>query len=335
MFFHLPSLLIARTVFAGLEVSSESRSYNGHIQYLYGIPLERVHFFPAANGTLPALLPDWMRGDLNLVAVGLYEKFLRENSALLAAGDPRDAEATIRAFRSWQQRFAFLHNETLLMEFLDPTTPELKSAVLSVAGFQRLLGKIGTDFAQKMGFEGGSKFLYQARMHAEVFGPGDATSPSSYGAEGGVASGVVFTHLPPATLGGSFFEIMDPRGQNPPFGKDEKIPLSLGVGLVFPSWLRTFTPPHRTQNPNPNHMSKNNSTTILDTHRIDWVFQIGLLQYDKRVRTMFVDYEQCPFTNGFREPAAQVYFDLAVEELVALGIGNKVELPTESNLELS
>ena len=288
---------------------------NGQIEYLFGIPLERVWMFPGEDvaSSDVYLLPDWMRDDLNAVAVELYLKFMNEyldDSKL----DVRNAESVISAFTEFQH--LMITNETELVEFLNPNE-ELKKSIGSFFGFKRLLGKLGTDFANKMGFGGGTKFLYTARLHAEVFGPGDATNPSSYASEGGVAAGVIFTHLPTSTIGASYFEIMDPRGHNPPFGKDENIKIQVGLGLMFPSWLQTFTPPHRHAQP-ANKPPLLTHKDIYDTHRIDWIFEIGLFQYSRAVRSGFVDYEHCPFQDASKVPSGQILFKLNVEELVAL-----------------
>ena len=299
-------------------------SPNSQIQYLFGIPLERVQFFSLedssetyesddpddggeaaqSNFLTDVLLPDWMRDDLNEIASDLYLKF--QNEADLSHLDSRDAEAIIREFSKFQLDYLRINNDT--MSFWK----NRDSLRQSFFGFQTLLAKIGTDFANKMGFEGGTKNLYSARLHAEVFGSGDAVSPQSAIQSGAVASGVVFTNLPPTTIGSSFFELMDPRGHNPPFGKDEKIKVYSGAGLLYPAWLTRFVPPHR----HPKLEAPLSRESILSSHRIDWIFEIGLFQYRREVLSSFVDFEKCPFQDGFRMIEAQVFFNLDVEQLV-------------------
>ena len=296
-----------------------STPVNGNVQYLWAVPLEKIHLFPNGQAGLNPLLPDWMRHDLNIVAMELYMKFLGE--ADLTQRDPRDAEATVSLFRHFQRD---LHNASDYVSFLAPETETVRRAIVSLGGFQRLLGKIATDFVSRMGFSGGTKFLYQARLRAEVLAPGDTVAPRSGASEGAVASGVVFTHIPPGTRGTPVMEVLDPRGHNPPFGKDEKIPAQVGLGLMFPSWVNRMTPPHRWRRdevqPAVVEDDGDGEVTyeLMKSHRIDWVFEIGLFQYSHDVLVNFVDLENCPFQNGYRQMEAQSFFNLEVEELVKL-----------------
>lgn len=294
---------------------------NGNIQYLWAVPVERVNFFSPDGRLQHPLLPDWMREDLNLVAFQLYNKFLDESD--LSDADLRDAESTVKQFKQFQLDLfprGLLNSTILESVFSDSMTPRLRDAVVSVDSFRRLLGKVGIDFVQRMGFGGGTRFMYHARMWAEVLAPGDAVQPRNSALDGSVASGIVFTHSPNATLGRPGFELIDPRGHNPPFGKDEILLSQPGRGLLFPSWVNRMTLPHRV------------NETLIDgddlstSHRVDWAFEIGLFQFPDEVLKNFVDLEHCPFQRGFRRLDGQIFFNLNIEELVAL------EVPPELNL---
>jgi hypothetical protein len=299
---------------------------NGNIQFLWAVPLEKVTFF-SPDGTQPALAPDWMRNDLNKVAVTLYKYFM--NTADLSHIDQRDAEAIVGEFRKFQKGiFSESHglfNSTLLIaEFENrggiTVDDELKDAIISAESFRFLLGKVATDFAGKMLFLGGTKYLYQARMWAEVLGSGDAVQSHNYAESGAVAAGVVFTNLPEGTMGTPGVELLDPRGHNPPFGVDEFIDAIPGTGFLYPGWVNRLTMSHRCCNAS----SPADPTDPLSSLRIDWGFEIGLFQYPEPVVARFFDLEKCPFRNGHKRLDGQLFFNLDVEELVKLELKDEV-----------
>ena len=299
---------------------------NSNVQFLWAVPLERILFFSSPNedGGKP-LLPDWMRQDMNLIALQLYERFQAEMRTSNITHDSRDAESTVKAFREFQHTYlprgsnnsTDLHNllcgssanET--HNELDLNRESTQRAIASLSGFGKLLGKIATDFVDRMGFSGGTKFLYQARMWAEVLAPGDFVEPKNVAAEGAVAAGVIFTHIPPDAEGTPRFELLDPRGHNPPFGQDQRLEAQQGVGLLFPAWVDRLTPPHRL---------KQGGAISPRSHRIDWVFEIGLFQFPEEALVRFYDLEMCPFAHSFNVPANQHFLQLDVEELVKIDL---------------
>jgi hypothetical protein len=308
----------ASEVSTATTASTEAVSVNGNIQFLWATPLEKVHFF-SPDGSQKSLVPDWMRADLNKVALALYKKFI--NSTDTSNLDRRNAESIMREFKKYQVEKIFqssngLFNSTVLMDTLSPDelTEELKDAIQATESFRVLVGKVATDFTDKMMFHGGTKFFYQARIWAEVFDSGDAILPHNYAQSGAFAAGLVFTNLPPGTMGKPSVELLDPRGHNPPFGKDESLAMSVGTGYLYPGWVNRMTKPHRCCSldfpPNPND--------LLTSHRIDWAFEIGLFQYPEPVLQRFYDLERCPFQDGFRRIDGQLHFNLEVEELVKL-----------------
>lgn len=292
---------------------------NANIKYLWAVPMERVNFF-SPDGGQHALAPDWMRSDLNKVAVVLYKHFLA--SADLSHVDKRDAEAIVSEFRKFQRKIFSdsngLFNSTLLVTELEQQgivlDEEMRDAIVSAESFRVLLGKVATDFAGKMMFQGGTKFLYQARMWAEVLGSGDAVQSHNYAESGAVAAGVVFTNIPEGTIGHPAVELLDPRGHNPPFGRDEVIDAQPGLGFMYPGWVNRLTVSHRCCN----ESGPADPNDLLTSHRIDWAFEIGLFQYPEAVVTRFYDLEKCPFQNGYKRPDGQLFFNLDVEELVKL-----------------
>jgi hypothetical protein len=301
---------------------------NGNIKFLWAIPLEEVRFF-SPQDSQKALLPDWMRSDLNIVALELYKDFLAR--ADVSSLDDRDAESLVSAFVAYQMEIFEngLFNATKLTQHLGGNlSAPVRDAIIGVDGFRRLLGKVATDFAEKMGFLGGSKYLYQAKIWAEVLAPGDAVLPKNFAASGAVAAGVLFTHIPQDTTGTPVIELLDPRGHNPPFGKDEVLNAKVGSGFLYPGWVDRMTLSHR--------CCQNDSSIpdtllgdvgdILRTHRIDWGFEVGLFQYPDSVLRNFFDLENCPFQNGFRRLDGQLFFDLSVQELV------KLEMPRPASL---
>jgi hypothetical protein len=287
---------------------------NTNIQYLFSLPLETIRIFPGDDGSA-ALLPDWMREDLNVLAVRLYDRFLDQLDH--SDKDYRDAEWVLREFRKWQLEVVDINRLDALRDVLnnenDPPT-----MLATFEGIRKLLGKIGTDFVNKMGFPGGSKFLYMARMWAEVLGPGDAVAPTFMASEGAQIAGVIHTHAPSGIKGSPVFEILDPRGHNPPFGKDERMNAIPGVAMLFPAWATRMTPPHRccVEGVEPNEFEQREPR--LANHRIDWVFEIGLFQYPQEELEKFVDWENCPFKDSYSIHYTQSHFDLSLSELVAL-----------------
>jgi hypothetical protein len=153
-------------------------------------------------------------------------------------------------------------------------------------------------------------------MWAEVLAPGDAVASHNTITQGSVASGAVFTHIPPGTLGKPIFELIDPRGHNPPFGKDHGMPAITGMGIIYPSWVNRMTPPHRWRKNETDYIEDD----IMGSHRIEWVFDIGLFRYSREVLVEFLDLENCPFQYASGQIQAQNFFDLAVEELVKIGL---------------
>lgn len=286
---------------------------NANIKYLWAIPLEEVRFFSPEDRS-KALLPDWMRADLVIMATELYNDFL--SSSNLTNLDKRDAESIVSAFRDYQMNIFSESNGLFNVSVLQKSLPSVnkssrvRDAAVGVESFRMLLGKVAADFAAKMGFLGGTKFLYQARMWAEVLGPGDAVLPKNFADTGAVAAGILFAHIPNGTVGTPAVELLDPRGHNPPFGKDEVIPAAIGSGFMYPGWVNRMSRSHRCCEGDPKN--------FLDTHRIDWGFEIGLFQYPEKVLKKFYDLENCPFQNGFRRMDGQLFFELDVEELVKL-----------------
>lgn len=299
---------------------------NSNVQFLWAVPLERILFFsPNDNGGKP-LLPDWMRQDMNLIALELFERFQAEMRTSNITLDSRDAESTVKAFREFQHTYLprGSNNSTDLYNLLcgssvsngtddelDLSCESTQRAIASLSGFGKLLGKVATDFVDRMGFAGGTKFLYQARMWAEVLGPGDFVEPKNVATEGAVAAGVIFTHIPPDTEGTPRFELLDPRGHNPPFGHDQRLEAQPGVGLLFPGWVDRLTPPHRL---------KKGGGAFPGSHRIDWVFEIGLFQFPEEALVRFYDLEMCPFAHSYNVPANQHFLQLDVEELVKIDL---------------
>ena len=293
--------------------------------------------FFSPDASKKALVPDWMRNDLNKVAIALYKRFL--NSTDLTSEDKRNAESVVKAFRQYQLRDILGHtnglfNATVVSDALttedEPLSEELREAISAAESFRSLLGKVATDFADKMLFEGGTKYLYQARMWAEVFESGDAVLPHNYATSGAFGAGIVFTHIPRGTTGSPGIELLDPRGHNPPFGRDQIFEVTVGNGYLYPGWLDRMTMSHRCCNSD--HPA--DPSDLLTSHRIDWAFEIGLFQYPEPVLNRFFDLERCPFQEGFRRPDGQLHFDLEVEELVKLqfpGINAEKSLPSTYN----
>jgi hypothetical protein len=294
-------------------VAEHTPSANTNVQYLWAIPIQKLVFFAGEETRVTPLLPDWMREDLNIVATEFYKQFL--NHADFSDLDPRDAEATVKMFREYQ-RDMVVNGTDWRTAFPELIPEELERAIRATTGFQKLLGKIGTEFISRMGFTGGSRMLYQARMWAEVLGPGDAVAPQNEILDGGVATGVVFTHIPNGTLGNPILELLDPRGHNPPFGKTEEIPAKTGMGIMYPRWVDRMTPPHRWSG----DRSAIDSNNLLKSHRIDWVYEIGLFRYPKGVLLRVVDLEDCPFRSASDQPAAQNFYQLDVEQLISIGL---------------
>lgn len=295
---------------------------NTNIQYLWSVPLQKVHFFPTTNHTsdegFNPLLPPWMREDLNLVAIEMYKRFLAH--ADFSNVDPRDAESTVRLFREFQRKRVVNGTEWASFFEGENMSEDLGKALRSTKGFQNLLGKVSTEFFGRMGFSGGSRFLYQARMWAEVLGPGDAVQPQNVVTDGAVAAGAVFTHIPKGTQGTPVVELLDPRGHNPPFGKDEHVTAQEGMGLMFPAWVNRMTPPHKWEPPAT--QDEGEIDELLKNHRIDWVFEIGLFKYEREVLIDFVDLENCPFQSAPKQIAAQNFYNLDVPELLKLTFQN-------------
>ncbi len=247
----------------------------------------------------------------------MYKKFLKTSDT--SHLDMRDAESVMREFKNFQIKNIFnesngLFNSTLMMDAftVDELTDDLRNAITATESFRVLVAKVATDFSDKMMFEGGTKYLYQARMWAEVFDSGDAILPHNYALSGASAAGLVFTHLPPGTIGSPSVELLDPRGHNPPFGKDESLPVSVGTGYFYPGWVNRMSRSHRCCSSHAVVDPEN----LLSTHRIDWAFEIGLFQYPEPVLHKFFDLERCPFQHGFRRIDGQLHFNLEVEELV-------------------
>ena len=280
---------------------------NGNIQYLFSLPVERVHVFEdSENGTGKPLLPNWMREDLNSLAIKLREIFFAQID--MPNRDVRDASWVLRRFRHWQLFEARINETSNLVDLVGEENRELAEAY---EGFRKLLPKIGIDFTNKMGATTGSRYVFQARLWAEVLAPGDAISPTFMGSDGAQVVGVVHTNLPKGIKGSPTFEIIDPRGQNPPFGKDQRFIAKTGVALLMPAWATRMTPPHRCCDP-----PVDPDSDALDSFRIDWVFEIGLFQYPTDVLTRYIDYENCPFTNSHEVSMSQNFFDLDLQNLV-------------------
>lgn len=287
--------------------SSTSEVVNGNIQYLFALPVERVHLFETSDnetvGGKP-LLPNWMRNDLNKLALRLREIFT--STVPMPDRDERDASWVQRRFKDWQLSEMRINDTANLLSLINE-----RELVESYEGLRKLLPKIGIDFTNKMGAITGSRHVFQAKLWAEVFLPGDAMSPTFMGKDGAQVVGVVHTNLPKGIKGNPTFEIIDPRGQNPPFGKDQRYIAQTGVGLLMPGWATRMTPPHRCCDP-----PVRPDDPLTDLVRIDWVFEIGLFQYPKDVLTRYVDYENCPFSNTHEELMTQSFFDLELETLV-------------------
>jgi hypothetical protein len=309
--------------------NSDMHNVNGNIKFLWAVPLEQVRFF-SPEGNQMSLAPDWMRDDLNKVAVELYKRFL--TTVDLTHIDSRDAESIAKAFKEYQlgifKDSRGLFNSTVLFDHFGNVTDNLRDSILGAESFRVLLGKVATDFTGKMLFLGGTKFLYQARIWAEVLGAGDAIQSHNYATSGAAAAGVVFTNLPNGTVGTPRIELLDPRGHNPPFGKDEFLTATTGVGFLYPGWVNRLTVPHRCcSNEYPADPSD-----LLTSHRIDWAFEIGLFQYPEPVLNRFFDLEKCPFQKGFMRPDAQLFFNLDVEELAKLEFQGLPEYPRNNKL---
>lgn len=287
---------------------------NANISFLWAVPLEKISLFGPEESE--ALLPDWMREDLNLVAMELYEAFLKQHNSELE--DARDASARVEAFKDFQRRNfpRGANNATDLIDFFimkeKGVSDNFKRAISAVSGVGKLIGKISTDFVNRMGFNGGTKFLYQARMWAEVLGPGDAVQSRNDATLGAVASGVVFTKIPDTTEGTPRFELLDPRGHNPPFGQDQRLVAQQGVVLLFPGWVDRLTPPHRIKFVDGGRAENQNLL------RIDWIFEIGLFQFSESTLMRFFDLEMCPFARSFDVIDNQQLFKLQLEDLISL-----------------
>lgn len=296
---------------------------NTNIQYLFSLPMERVRLFPgdAPDGIEP-LLPDWMRHDMNMLALRLYGLFLSQLD--VKKKDYRDAEWTLKQFRDWQMNQVATNDIDKLRSLLDnddddDNNKKKKTYVTSFEGLRNLLAKIGTDFTHKMGFTGGTKYMYKARLWAEVMGSGDAVAPTFMAGSGAQITGVIHTHIPSRLKGNPVFEILDPRGHNPPFGQDERITAVPGTMLLFPAWATRMVPPHRCcrNDLEPSEIEK--KVPLLATHRIDWVVEIGLFQYPMEELVKFVDWESCPFKESYSNYFTQSHFDLNLPDLISLG----------------
>ncbi len=286
--------------------SSSSDIVNANIQYLFALPIERVHLFGTSEDTVVGkpLLPNWMMNDLNKLALKMRTIF--QSTVRMDNRDERDASWIQRRFKHWQLNEIRINETMNLLSLVGD-----RELVESYEGLRKLLPKIGIDFTSKMGATTGSRHVFQARLWAEVFEPGDAISPTFMGSDGAQVVGVVHTNLPKGIKGNPTFEIIDPRGQNPPFGKDQRFIAQTGVALLMPGWTTRMTPPHRCCDP-----PVGPDDPLTDSLRIDWVFEIGLFQYPKDVLTRYVDYENCPFSNTHEELMTQSFFDLELETLV-------------------
>ena len=111
-----------------------------------------------------------------------------------------------------------------------------------------------------------------------------------------------------------------PRGHNPPFGQDQRLVAQVGMGLIFPGWVDRLTPPHR----HPADIGEDTEFDLLKSHRVDWVFEVGLFQYPKDALVRFFDLEMCPFGHSNEVAENQQFFQLDIEELV------KIELATHA-----
>ena len=289
--------------------SSPEQVVNGNIQYLFSLPVERIHLFATSSDDEERvgkpLLPNWMREDLNRLALVLYENFL--STVDVSERDERDASWIINQFKLWQLKEKRINETSNLLELVGE---ENRALAESYEGFRKLLPKIGIDFTDKMGATAGSRHVFQARLWAEVFTPGDALSPTFMGSEGAQVVGVVHTNLPRGIKGSPTFEIIDPRGQNPPFGKDRRYVAKTGLGILMPGWVTRMTPPHRCCEPG------TDASDDLERMRIDWIFEIGLFQYSSNVLTRYVDFENCPFANSHDMLMTQNFFDLDLQTLV-------------------
>jgi hypothetical protein len=321
-----PSRIFSADLINHPEYAQVSEIHNTNIQYLFAMPVERIHVFGPGGKESKALLPYWMMEDLNLLAVELYELFLRDVQSIDGRRDERDASWLIRQFRKWQFETARIGNATELTEFMRLVSDDEKGSrvsellIQSFNGFTKLLPKIGADFVDRMGPTRGTRFVYKARVWAEVYSPGDARSPELMSKNGAEVFGVVHTHLPTRTKGRPTFEIIDPRGQNPPFGNDQRFIAQEGVAMFLPGWVTRMVPPHRCCKPD-NKDSKPYSdieerVSMLKTHRIDWVFEIGVFGYSVEDMMAYFDYEKCPFKNN--NEMNQVFLDLDLEKLVSI-----------------
>jgi hypothetical protein len=285
----------------------------GNVQFLWAAPIERIQLFPSpTQPEFPALLPESVRIGLNELGIEFYKIYKNSTFYKNLRIDSRDAESVLNGFREFQHQNS--------NEIRDSINSKFHKQFEIYFEISNLLSKITTDFVTRMGFGGGTKYLYSTRLFAEVLAPGDAVAPRSHLSNGAVAGGVIFTHLPHGTLGNAFYELIDPRGANPPFGDDKKIPVTVGTGYIYPAWVSRMTPSHRHPGPE--------TADIMDTHRIDWSFEIGLFTFDKRVREKFVDWEKCPFKDFSFLLNNQLNFEINLESILS------IQPPDEPDLDI-
>ncbi|KAF4724825.1 hypothetical protein FOZ63_002502, partial [Perkinsus olseni] len=82
---------------------------------------------------------------------------------------------------------------------------------------------------------------------------------------------------------------MDPRGANPPFGKDRNAPLVPGRVYTWPSWLSYFIIPLRKS---PQDLASNNSGESGEAPRVLWNYELLVTDPDHHA-----DFEKDPISS--------------------------------------
>ncbi|KAF4720012.1 hypothetical protein FOZ62_025478 [Perkinsus olseni] len=117
--------------------------------------------------------------------------------------------------------------------------------------------------------------------------------PRTHVARGAIAAGGYLTPLADDDLDSDESPVvmytMDPRGANPPFGKDRNAPLVPGRVYTWPSWLSYFIIPLRKS---PQDLASNNSGESGEAPRVLWNYELLVTDPDHHA-----DFEKDPISS--------------------------------------